>query len=148
MKNSKYLSGGLVAVLVFSVFVSFGANSGEELMGKLRLKDREVTIQQAPLFENPCWDTDYPGSTPFFPVATTPKPFDPGITYGQKGSNPNTQPWTDYCAGTTLREYHCKYGQNYFGNTAWFVEREDVKCEDKYEGTSCLMDQNGLGYCG
>ena len=35
MINTKYFSGGLVAMLVFSVFVSFGIQSGDELLGAL-----------------------------------------------------------------------------------------------------------------
>ncbi|MBT6068412.1 hypothetical protein HOG48_01520 [Candidatus Peregrinibacteria bacterium] len=42
MKYSKYISGGLTAMLIFSVFVAFGAQSDEDFMGKLRVKNAEV----------------------------------------------------------------------------------------------------------
>ncbi len=41
MKYTKYISGGLVTMLIFSVFVSFGVQSGEELLGKINLKRAE-----------------------------------------------------------------------------------------------------------
>ncbi|MDP4007781.1 MAG: hypothetical protein Q8P68_01165 [Candidatus Peregrinibacteria bacterium] len=144
MKYSKYLAGGLTAMLIVSVFVSSSVQSGNEFLGRLKFKGKNATIQEAP---QPCVDTDTPGSTFFTPIQTISQPTIPGKTIGQKGGNPSSQVWEDRCAGTTLREYYCFYGAGYQGTIGWHAERDDVKCSDI--GLECLTDPvSSFGYCG
>lgn len=132
MKNSKFISGGLVAMLALSVFVSFSVSSGEELMGDIR--NKRPMLREMP---KACFDSDSPAPSFFTPVATSPNKALGGQTYGDFGTIGVTVN-KDRCAGSTLREYYC--------DTPFHQDRADIDCEDF--GLECVLDANGLGYCG
>lgn len=99
-----------------------------------------------------CIDPDFEGSDLFSQIETQANPYEGAATIGQKGGDPSAKPWDDRCAGATLREYYCVYGEGYLGDVGLHVERDDIRCEDLTgadgQPLSCLTDAQGFGYCG
>ena len=119
-------------MLVFSVFVNFSVQSGDEFLGRLRLGQEKTQKALAV-----CIDNDVSGSSYLSPMQTTPQSRVPGKTYGDFGTVGVTMN-KDRCAGNILREYYC--------DTEWHQSRADIDCIEL--GLECLTDSENLGYCG